>query len=111
MIFRSLSWAMLPMLLGVGASPVRPQPEGQVSAVTLSSTGGTARLVIAVDRGVAVRETRMQSPDRLVLDFEPALKGDFVAYDGQHRGSVADIRVNQFKPNVVRVVVEFDRIP
>lgn len=111
MMFRSLSWAVLPMLLGVGSHPVRPQPEGQVSAVTLSSVGGTARLVIAVDRGVAVRETRMQSPDRLVLDFEPALKGDFAAYDGQRRGNVADIRVNQFKSNVVRVVVEFDRLP
>lgn len=111
MMFRSLSWAVLPMLLGVGAHPARPQPEGQVSAVTLSSVGGTARLVVAVDRGVAVRETKMQTPDRLVLDFEPALKGDFAAYDGQHRGNVADIRVNQFKANVVRVVVEFDRMP
>jgi type IV pilus secretin PilQ/predicted competence protein len=111
MMFRSLSWAVLPMLLGVGAHPARPQPEGQVSAVTLSSAGGTARLVVAVDRGIAVRETKMQSPDRLVLDFEPALRGDFAAYDGQHRGNVADIRVNQFKSNVVRVVVEFDRMP
>jgi type IV pilus assembly protein PilQ len=111
MMFRSLSWAVLPMLLGVGTQPVRSQPEGQVSAVTLSSVGGTAHLVIAVDRGVTVRETKMQAPDRLVLDFEPALKGDFAAYDGQHRGSVADIRVNQFKANVVRVVVEFDRMP
>ena len=111
MMFRSLSWAVLPMLLGVGSHPARPQPEGQVSAVSLSSVGGTARLVIAVDRGVTVRETRMQAPDRLVLDFEPALKGEFAAYDGQHRGNVADIRVNQFKSNVVRVVVEFDRIP
>lgn len=111
MMFRSLSWALLPMLFGAGTTAIRPSPAGQVSALTLSSTGGTARLVIATDRGVAVRETKMQTPDRLVLDFEPALKGDFAAYDGQHRGSIADIRVNQFKPNVVRVVVEFDRFP
>jgi type IV pilus assembly protein PilQ len=111
MMFRSLSWAVLPMLLGAGPRPARPQPEGRVSAVSLSSIGGTARLVIAADRGVAVRETRMQAPDRLVLDFEPALKGEFAAYDGQRRGSVADIRVNQFKTSVVRVVVEFDRMP
>jgi type IV pilus assembly protein PilQ len=79
--------------------------------VSLSSAGGTARLAIAVDRGVSVHQTRMQNPDRLVLDFEPALKGEFAAYDGQHRGNVADIRVNQYKANVVRVVVEFDRLP
>jgi len=110
MMFRSLSWALVPMLLGVGSRPGHP-PEGQVSAVTLSSAGGTAKVQIAVDRGVAVKETRLQNPDRLVLDFEPALKGDFPSYDGQHRGNVADIRVNQFKPTTVRVVVEFDRMP
>jgi type IV pilus assembly protein PilQ len=111
MIFRSLTWAVLPMLLGIGSPPARPQPAGQVSAVSLSSVGGQARLLIAVDRGVTWHETRMQSPDRLVLDFEPALKGDFAAYDGQQRGNVADIRAEQYKTNVVRVVVEFDKMP
>ena len=111
MMFRSLSWALLPMLFGAGTRTSAPRPEGQVSSLSLSSVGGTARLVIAADRGVIPHESKMQSPDRLVLDFEPALKGDFPAYDGQHRGSVTDIRVNQFKPNVVRVVVEFDRFP
>jgi type IV pilus assembly protein PilQ len=99
------------MLLGISSPPGRPQPAGQVSAVSLSSVGGKARLLIAVDRGVTVHETRMQSPDRLVLDFEPALKGNFAAYDGQQRGNVADIRAEQYKANVVRVVVEFDRMP
>jgi len=111
MMFRSLTWALLPMLFGAGSHPAHRSPTGQVSALSLSSTGGMAKLQIAVDRGVAVRETRLQNPDRLVLDFEPALKGDFASYDGQHRGNVADIRVNQFKANVVRVVVEFDRMP
>ena len=111
MMFRSLTWALVPMLLGVGARPAAHQPEGQVSALSLSSAGGTAKLVIAADKGVTVKETRLQNPDRLVLDFDPAQKGDFVSYDGQHRGNVADIRVNQFKPTVVRVVVEFERMP
>ncbi|MGH7593796.1 MAG: secretin N-terminal domain-containing protein [Gemmatimonadales bacterium] len=111
MMLRSLSWALLPMFLGVGSHSAVPEPEGQVSAVSLSSSGGMARIAIAVDRGVSVHQTRMQNPDRLVLDFEPALKGDFATYDGQHRGNVADIRVNQYKANVVRVVVEFDRLP
>lgn len=111
MMLRSLSWALLPMFFGVGTHSANTQPDGQVSAVSLSSSGGTARLAIAVDRGVTVRQTRLRNPDRLVLDFEPALKGDFATYDGQRRGNVADIRVNQYKTNVVRVVVEFDRLP
>ena len=111
MMFRSLTWALVPMLLGTGSRPASSGPEGQVSALSLSSAGGTAKLVIAADKGVAVKETRLQNPDRLVLDFDPAAKGDFPSYDGQHRGNVADIRVNQFKATVVRVVVEFDRMP
>ena len=111
MMLRSFTWALLPVLLGVGAQPAGRPPEGQVSSISLSSAAGTAKLVIAVDKGVSVHQSRMQNPDRLVLDFEPALKGEFASYDGQHRGIVADIRVNQFKPNVVRVVVEFDRMP
>ena len=69
MMLRSLSWALLPMLLGVAPRSAITQPEGQVSSLSLSSSGGTARLSIAVDRGVSVRESRMQNPDRLVLDF------------------------------------------
>ena len=111
MMFRSLTWAIAPMLLGTGPRPAHTGPEGQVSAVSLSSAGGMARLTIAADKGVAVKELRLQNPDRVVLDFTPALKGDFPSYDGQRRGNVADIRVEQFKPSVVRVVVEFDRMP
>ncbi|MGH7582467.1 MAG: secretin N-terminal domain-containing protein [Gemmatimonadales bacterium] len=110
MNLRLFAWAFIPMTIGVTPAP-RPVPDGQVSALSLSSTGGTARLLIAADRGVAVRESRMQNPDRLVLDFEPATKGDFASYDGEHRGNVADIRVNQYKDDVVRVVVQFDRMP
>lgn len=111
MKLRSLSWAILPMLLGVGFHAAGNRPEGQVSSLSLSSSGGTAKLAIAVDRGVSVHQSRLQNPDRLVLDFTPAVKGDFASYDGQHRGVVSDIRVNQYKANVVRVVVEFDRLP
>jgi type IV pilus assembly protein PilQ len=111
MMLRSFSWALLPMLLGVGSHSAITRPEGQVNSVSLSSSGGIAKLAIAVDRGVSVHQSRLQNPDRLVLDFEPALKGDFATYDGQHRGNVSDIRVNQYKANVVRVVVEFDRLP
>ncbi len=111
MMFRSLTWALVPMIFGMGPRPANSAPEGQVSALSLSSAGGTARLLVAVDKGVAVKELRLQNPDRVVLDFTPALKGEFPSYDGQRRGNVADIRVEQYRANVVRVVVEFDRMP
>jgi type IV pilus assembly protein PilQ len=107
----TISWALLPILIGLSPSPSRPQPEGQVSSLSLSSMAGTARLSIAADRGVEVRQSQLQNPARLILDFEPATKGDFPAYDGQRRGAISDIRVNQYKPDVVRVVIEFDRMP
>ncbi len=111
MMLRTLLWALLPTFFGVPTPRSAPAPTGQVNALTLSSTGGTARLTVSADRGVTVRDSRMTDPDRLVLDFSPAVKGDFASYDGLHRGDVVDIRVNQFTSTVVRVVVEFDRLP
>lgn len=111
MMLRSLLWALVPTLFGVPTTWSAPVPTGQVNALTLSSAGGTARLTVTADRGVTVHDSRMTNPDRLVLDFSPAVKGDFASYDGLHRGDVVDIRVNQFKANVVRVVVEFDHLP
>lgn len=111
MMLRSLLWALLPFFFGTPAAPRTHAPSGQVSAVALASAGGTAHLSVAVDAGITVRDSRMANPDRLVLDFSPAEKGDFASYDGQQRGNVTDIRVNQYTPDVVRVVVEFNHLP
>lgn len=111
MMTRSLSWMLVPMFLGVPASTLRHAPDAQVTAMSLSSSGGTARLALAVSGTVTVKDVVYHDPDRLVLDVEGATLADIGNYDGRQRGVVTAIRQRQHLPNVVRVVLEFDRLP
>lgn len=112
MMIRSLTW-MLPAALvaAPAAAVVRTAPDGQVTAVSLSSQGGTAQLAIAVTGPVTVKDFTLTDPARLVLDLEGASLADLQAYDGQRRGSVRAVRVRAQDGNIVRVVLEFDRLP
>ncbi len=111
MMLRSHAWLLIPALLSAGTVAVTPAPDGQVSALTLSSSGGTARFAIGVTGPVTVREITYSDPDRLVLDLEGAKIGELASYDGQARGMVREIRFRQHAPNIVRVVLEFDHLP
>lgn len=111
MMTRSLSWMLVPMFLGTPAATLRHAPDAQVTAMSLSSSGGTARLAIALTGQVTVKDVVYHDPDRLVLDIEGATLADLGGYDGRQRGIVTAVRQRQHLPNVVRVVLEFDRLP
>lgn len=111
MMLRSHSWLLIPALLSAGSAVIRPAPDGTVTALSLSSSGGTARFAIGVTGSVTVREVTYSDPDRLVLDIDGATLGDLAAYDGLKRGSVRAIRARQHTEHVVRVVLEFDGLP
>ncbi|HEU4524951.1 MAG TPA: AMIN domain-containing protein [Gemmatimonadales bacterium] len=95
-----------------GAAPARAEGPGtgEVTAVSLAPAAGKAELVIAVKGAVDVRDFMLTSPDRLVLDVVGATLGDAApaAYDGMVRGGVLNLRYSQFKPDIVRIVVELD---
>jgi len=110
MMLRSHTWLLIPALLGAG-STVRPAPDAKVTAISLSSSGGTARFAVGVAGPVTVREVTYSDPDRLVIDLEGATLSDFAAYDGVRRGAVRSVRARQFSETVVRLVLEFDRLP
>ena len=52
----------------------------------------------------------LSTPDRLVLDVVGARLGQTAAtvYDGVNRGGVINLRYSQFRPDVVRIVVDLD---
>lgn len=110
MITRSIAW-LLPATMFAAPVAELPAPDAKVTAVTLTSSGGSARLAIAVDGTVKVRDFTLTDPARLVLDLEGATLEQASAYDGLRRGSVRDVRVRQHEVNVVRIVLEFDRMP
>jgi type IV pilus assembly protein PilQ len=99
-------------LVAGGAAPVRAEGPGtgEVTAVSLAPAAGKAELVIAIKGAVDVRDFVLTAPDRLVLDVVGATLGDAApaAYDGMVRGGVLNLRYSQFRPDIVRIVVELD---
>jgi type IV pilus assembly protein PilQ len=93
-------------------SPVRADEpaSGEVTTVSLSPTAGKAEVVIGIHGAVQVRDFMLTSPDRLVLDVVGARLNQTAAglYDGVNRGGVLNLRYSQFRPDVVRIVLELD---
>ncbi len=84
---------------------------GEVTAVSVLPGAGQAHIVIDVRGSVNVQDFMLENPARLVIDVEGAqLNAPGSLYDGQNRGGIVDIRYSQFRPDVVRVVVELESV-
>jgi type IV pilus assembly protein PilQ len=83
---------------------------GEVTGVSVQSLPGRADVIVNVRGAVEVRDFMLQNPNRLVLDVVGAkLKGNSgSSYDGVKRAGVMNLRLSQFAPNVVRVVLDLD---
>jgi type IV pilus assembly protein PilQ len=82
---------------------------GEVTAVSVMPSPGRAEIVVNVHGTVDVKDFMLQNPNRLVLDVVGArLSGATSQYDGVNRGGVRNLRYNQFRPDVVRIVLELD---
>jgi type IV pilus assembly protein PilQ len=83
---------------------------GEVTAVSLAPSAGKTEIVVNVRGAVDVRDFLLASPDRLVLDVVGAKLGGTTAslYDGVKRGGVLNLRYSQFRPDVVRIVVDLE---
>jgi type IV pilus assembly protein PilQ len=84
---------------------------GEVTGVSVQPAPGRADVIVNVRGAVEVRDFMLENPARLVLDVVGArLKGNPVSlYDGVKRGGVVNLRYAQFKPDVVRIVMDLDR--
>ncbi len=110
---RGLSRLMLVAAAAIAtASPLWADApgSGEVTAVSLAPAAGKTEVVVGVRGAVDVRDFLLSSPDRLVLDVVGATLGNTTAslYDGVKRGGVLNLRYSQFRPDVVRIVVELD---
>lgn len=121
MMTRSLSvrTALLALALLAGtavayAAPVRdaaltPRAAGSVSALRIVPNAGKTEVIIAVDGEVDVTDFTLASPHRVVLDLRNAvLSGVPTLYDKIARGGITNVRIAQFKADVVRLVLELD---
>jgi type IV pilus assembly protein PilQ len=111
------SWSLLTgaLLFAPPAGSLLPAPrDGEVRAVSLvpaSGAGGGAELVIQVQGAVEVADRTLSDPNRLVLDLSGAtLSADVGHYDGVRRAGVLNVRISQFTPQVVRIVLDMERL-
>ncbi len=74
-----------------------------------SNTGGTIVAVSLTD-SVARSAFTLGGPNRIVLDLPGTTLGSLGgrSYDGQARGPVQNIRMAQYRPDIVRVVIDVD---
>ena len=82
---------------------------GAVTALSVVPATGKAEVVIGVDNSVDIQDFTLTGPHRVVLDLTGATLGmppHF--YDRIARGGVVNVRVAQYKKDVVRVVIELD---
>lgn len=106
-----LRLTLLPAALAALAAPLLARPtgprDGQVVSVAVQPAPGAAEVVIGLRGAVEVNDFTLREPARLVLDLTGATLGAApTLYDGVDRGGIKNIRVGQFAPNVVRVVID-----
>jgi type IV pilus assembly protein PilQ len=85
--------------------------DGEVRGVSVLPATGKVEIVIDLQGAAVVQDFTLASPARLVIDLHGArLTAPAVLYDGQNRGGVRNVRYAQFKPDVVRVVIDLDAL-
>ena len=102
----------------VGLCLVSPQVfagagPGEVTAVSVLPGAGSGSVVIDVrGRGVSVRDFTLSTPARLVIDVTGATlrAPGSLNYDGANRGGILNLRYAQYKPDVVRIVLELEQL-
>jgi len=94
--------------VATAAATERPRP-AEVTSLSVVSTSGRAEVVIAVDGSIDVRDFVLTSPARVVLDLKGArLVMPPRLYDKVSRGGINNVRLAQYKDDVVRVVIDLD---
>jgi type IV pilus assembly protein PilQ len=85
--------------------------DGEVRSVSVAPAAGKVEVVINLRGAVEVQDFTLENPARLVIDLLGArLSAPAVLYDGRNRGGVKNIRYAQFRPDVVRVVIDLDAL-
>ena len=80
-----------------------------VHSVSVVPSSGKTDVVIGVNAAVEVQNFTLDAPARVVVDLKGAsLAVTQRSYDRISRGGITNIRYSQFRPNIVRVVIDMD---
>ncbi|MEO8579340.1 MAG: AMIN domain-containing protein [Gemmatimonadales bacterium] len=88
-----------------------PSSAATVHSLSVVPSSGKAEVVIGVNAAVDVQDFTLDAPARVVVDLKGAtLDLAYRTYDKASRGGITNIRYAQFRPNIVRIVIEMDAI-
>jgi type IV pilus assembly protein PilQ len=112
--------AILALAALLAAPPLAPRAlagttggvrDGEVRGVSVLPAAGRVEIVIDLQGVAVVQDFTLANPARLVIDLQGMrLTAPVTLYDGQNRGGVRNVRYAQFKPDVVRVVIDLDAL-
>jgi len=103
--------AVAPRALAGTAVDGRNARDGEVRGVSVLPAAGKVEIVIDLQGAALVQDFTLSNPARLVIDLQGTrLTAPVALYDGQNRGGVRNVRYAQFKPDVVRVVIDLDAL-
>src|ERR1700686_2094501 len=86
-----------------------PSSAATVHSLSVVPSSGKAEVVIGVSAAVDVRDFTLDAPYRVVVDLKGAtLDMSRRTYDRMSRGGITNVRYSQFRPNIVRVVIDLD---
>ena len=107
------AWATMALPAGAraadGHGAPAPRAVGSVSALSIVPGAGKTEVIINVQGDVDVQDFTLSAPQRVVIDLKNAtLSGQPVLYDKIARGGITNVRMAQFKQDVVRIVLELD---
>src|SRR2546421_11923405 len=86
-----------------------PSSAATVHSVSVVPSSGKTEVVIGVNAAAEVQDFTLDAPARVVVDLKGAtLDMRYRTYDKVSRGGITNVRYSQYRPNVVRVVIEMD---
>ena len=86
-----------------------PSSAATVHSLSVVPSSGKAEVVIGVNAAVEVQDFMLDAPARVVVDLKGAtLDMSHRTYDRVSRGGITNVRYSQYRPNIVRVVIDLD---
>ncbi len=80
-----------------------------VTALSVVPADGRADVIIALSGPVSVQDFTVEAPHRIVVDLSGArLTALDRSYDRKARGGILNIRISQYRPDIVRIVLDLD---
>lgn len=109
LIGMTLTALSAPVSVALATPSGTPGGGGEVKALSVVPAAGRAEVVVAVSGPVDVTDFSLGSPPRIVLDLKGAtLTAQGRMYDRVARGGITNVRVAQYRDNIVRLVIDLD---